>query len=180
MEFAARADLRDSEAGLSDAPSILEAILASIRSDLKAVSYVDLTTQRRAEAWIQANVPGASSVRPYDLTVCERARQDEAFAGAAPTALVLVQQPRSRQAPLPRYPGRGCRDRAGLRGPRQSHGVGALRQAPSPSSRPGRVEPGGPVPRSGAGALWRLLTALAGDDESAEVGADRRQPRLLR
>ena len=140
--------------------------MASIRSDLEAVSYVDLTEDRRAEAWIQENVPAASSVRPYDLTVCTRARQDEAFAGAAPTALVLVEQPRTEagaSAPLPRVEDAEIERVSVVRANHTEWVLYARR--PRRHRDPVRLSLVVPC-RDQARSLWRLLTALAADDEA--------------
>ena len=77
----------------SSSDEVLEAILASIRADLRAVSFLDMSAANTGAAWVRDNVPGACSIEPYDLVVCEADQFGRALEVCAPTSLLLVQRP---------------------------------------------------------------------------------------
>jgi len=148
----------------SSSDEVLEAILASIRTDLRAVSFRDLSTANTAAKWVKNNVPGACSVEPYDLVVCEADQLPHALELCAPTSLLLVERP------------------VGVKFDSAMAGAGSDLSKIS-RVRTGEVEwvlfakqpilPTTPVQISviipsqdQARPLWRLLTALAGDDET--------------
>jgi hypothetical protein len=151
--------------GLSNSSDeVLEAILASIRADLHAVSFLDMSSANTAAAWVKEHVPGACSVEPYDLVVCQADQFAQAMAICAPTALLLVQRPISIPLDVSSLPSHEeltkiSRVRAG--------DVEWVLFARQPASPPKAVQVSVIVPsQDQARPLWRLLTALAGDDEA--------------
>ncbi|MGB1701161.1 MAG: glycosyltransferase family 2 protein [Nannocystaceae bacterium] len=143
---------------------VLEAILASIRSDLRAVSFLDLSATKTAAAWVEHNVPDACSIEPYDLVVSEATQFLHALSVSAPTSLLLVQRPVGTKF-----------DRA-LAGPGSelskisrvcTGDVEWVLFAKQPATSQKAVQISVVVPcQDQARPLWRLLTALAGDDET--------------
>ncbi len=148
----------------SSSDEVLEAILASIRADLRAVSFLDMSAANTGAAWVRDNVPGACSIEPYDLVVCEADQFGRALEVCAPTSLLLVQRPINTKfaAVTPdarRELSKISRVRAG--------DVEWMLFARQPTSPPTPLKISVIVPcQDQARPLWRLLTALAGDDEA--------------
>ena len=120
----------------SSSDEVLEAILASIRADLHAVSFLDMSSANTAATWVKEHVPGACSVEPYDLVVCQAEQFARAMEVCAPTSLLLVERAISTPLDTSSVPSHGelskiSRVRAG--------DVHAARAGPGPRSGPPRA-----------------------------------------